>query len=376
MKWEEYRAQFPGLSRYTYLNTAASGVVSVRAAGAARRYYTDASHHGGVPAERWEAQVARARAHVAAMLGVTPDEVAFVPSTSLAMNFIAQMLAREGRGSVAACELEFPSSTLPFLNAGFSVRWVKAKDGLVRAEDYAAALGKGVRAIVASVTQYSSGCRLDPAALGRVAKEAGCRLVLNLTQAAGSFGVDLRATGADFAAFTGVKWLCAGDGTAAMYVRRDLLEEFPPPVFGWRSVADPYAMDNTETRPRPTADRFEVGGMPLAQIFALGAAARLYATAGRRNVEARTLSLSGLLSGLLRRRGFSLFSPTAPETARSGIVTFRVRGAASLVEALMRRRVNVSCRGGMIRASVHYYNTEEEVERLMWAMDKEGAEPV
>jgi len=372
---EKLREEFEGLREWAYLNTAAMGIVPRAVAAAADAYYEEAAQRSGDVNQIWRDRTEETRKTVASLLNVTPEEIAFLPSTSLGMNLIAMMLKRTGKSEIVAAETEFPTTTLPFLHHGFGVRWVKAVDGALSVESYAEQITPQTAAVVAAVTQFSSGWRLDPVQLGRLAKDKSVLLVLNLTQTVGSFPVDLTAAGADFAAFTGVKWLCAGEGSGVLFVRRAFLEWTKPPIFGWNSTPDPYRMDNSWLEVRRDAARFEVGNIAFAPVFALNAAVKLHNRVGPQNVAERTLNLAAVLAKGLQKAGFSLFTNWEDPAHRSGIVTFKVREAEKVVEALRQRKIAVSARWGMIRASVHWYNTEEEVERFLATLKELGAQP-
>ena len=366
--WKKWREQFPALGRYCYLNTASTGVVSQRAATAGARQFSDSTQFGGVPLPQWREQMEEVRSSAAELVGVSADEVAFTPSTSYGMNIIAQMLSDSKRRRIVVSELEFPSSTLPFLRAGFDVVFVRGEGGAASIERYAEVVDENTVALVASVTQFSSGWRNDPKELAEVAKRHGAFLILNLTQTAGSFSVNLKEADADFACYTGVKWLCAGETMGILYVRRGLLDQFEPPLFGWLSAEEPYLMDNRRLVPAETARRFEVGSLSFPSIFALGEAIRLYFDVGPEKIEERTLELSKSLATKLLDAGFEVLTPFEDEKHRSGIISFSVPDAENVVERLRNMGVIVSFRRGAVRASVHYYNTEEDIERLITAL--------
>ncbi|MCX7702486.1 MAG: aminotransferase class V-fold PLP-dependent enzyme [Planctomycetota bacterium] len=364
-EWSKIRSEFPALSRFCYLNTAGSGVVSQRVAAAGARNFSDYTQFGGVPSPQWNEQIEKIRANVGRFLGVTPEEIAFVPSTSWGMNLIALMLKQSSKRKVVMSDLEFPSTSLPFLNAGFDVVFVESKNGAAKVEKYAEAADSATLAVVASVTQYLTGWRNDAKELAKVARKNEAYLVLNLNQVAGSFKVNLREADADFACFTGVKWLCAGEVMGVLYVRRQLLDAFTPPVFGWRSVQEPYDMDNRNIVPVDSCRRFELGNIPLPCVFALDEAIKFYEEVGAKRVEDRTLYLSKKLAESLIEAGYSVVTPYEEAKHRSGIIYFEVEDAKEVVERLGRMGVIVSYRRGGVRASIHYYNNEEDIERFI-----------
>jgi selenocysteine lyase/cysteine desulfurase len=371
--WNRWRLEFPALSRYCYLNTAASGVASQRVAAAGARNFSDYTQFGGVPSLQWNEQIENIRAEVANFIGASPEEIGFVSCTSWGMNIIALMLKQSKKRKIVMSDLEFPSSSLPFLNAGFDVVFVNNRNGAARIEDYEKATDKDTLAIVASVTQYLTGWRSEPKELAKIARKNEAYLVLNMNQTAGSFMINVKEADADFGCFTGVKWLCAGEVMGVLYVRKQLLDVFSPPVFGWRSVPDPYDMDNKNTTPVDSCRRFELGNIPLPCVFALGEAIKVYKEVGPERIEERTLSLSKMLAESLIEAGYDVVTPYEDERHRSGIIYFKVEDAENVVDRLRKMGVIVSYRHGGIRSSVHYYNNEDDIERFIDSLKTIGA---
>jgi selenocysteine lyase/cysteine desulfurase len=121
---------------------------------------------------------------------------------------------------------------------------------------------------------------------------------------------------------------------------------------------------------KPTARRFEDASPNLPGILGLGAALNLVVRAGLARVEAHVLHLAQLLRDELPRRGYQLVAPGVRAAEHSGIVSFRhPRMVPDEVDARLRdARVILSVRGDFLRASPHYYNNEDDVDRLLEAL--------
>lgn len=362
--WAKIRNRYPALTSYVYLDTAGTGVMSNATARAAKQFYESVRKHGNLELPEWLERVDKARREIAELIGASPSEIAFVSNTSHGMNIAALML--KGQGEVIANDMEFPSTTVPWLNQGCKVRFVRSQKGVVGLEEIKNAMGrrkKGV--IVHSYVQYATGFRQDMVGLGRLARKRGHYFVANITQGCGAFPVDVKKWGVDFACCTGIKWLCAGEGAGFMYIRRGLLKKFPAPLAGWFSVKHPLKMNNRAINLKDKAARFELGGLNMPNIFALGNAVKEIQKLGVQNIAQRIYSLTDYLIEKLKEKRITLGSPV-DFIYRSGIVLLKVAHASMLAEVLKNRDVCVSARGGGLRVSLHFYNSRDDIDRLIY----------
>jgi aspartate aminotransferase-like enzyme len=142
--------------------------------------------------------------------------------------------------------------------------------------------------------------------------------VVNASQSAGVFPIDVKRMGIDALCATGHKWMLAGYGSGFVYLSREILDATRPRAVSWMSVEDPFAMrnDSYELR-RDAAARSETGCPHFAGIFALGEAARQLLELGVEQVERRALALNRRMTERLTEAGWKVLSPLADERARS-----------------------------------------------------------
>jgi selenocysteine lyase/cysteine desulfurase len=366
--WPRVRAEFPITENYAYLNSAGAGPVSRRVAGAAEQFYRETLESGDRLWDVWLARRERARADVAHLINAEPDEIAFTTNTSSGMNLIVDAL--EGAGEVVSCELEFPVSTIPWLHRGIRVRLVKATNGVLRAEDVlAAAAGGGSAVICLSHVQYSNGFRMPLEEIG--ANKGRSIFVVNASQSAGVFPIDVKRMGIDALCATGHKWMLAGYGSGFVYLSRGLLERTRPRAVSWMSVEDPFAMRNDSYRLREdAAARSETGCPHFAGIFALGEAARHLLEIGAERIERRTLALNRQLTQSLKTAGWEVLSPLGEESWRSAETLVRADDPRLAVRHLSRHRVAVTIKPEGFRAATHFFNDEADIARLANALDE------
>ena len=365
--WAGVRAEFPVTETFAYLNSAGAGPVSRRTADTAAQFYRETLESGDRLWEHWLAQRERARADVARLINAEPDEIAFTTNTSAGMNLIVDAL--EGAGRVVSCDLEFPVTTIPWLHRGARLRLVEARGGVLRAEDVLAAAGAERSVICLSHVQYSNGLR---APIEEVGAQKGRHLfVVNASQSAGVFPIDVKRMKIDALCSTGHKWMLAGYGSGFVYLSRELLAQTRPRAVSWLSVEDPFAMRNDSYHLRTdAAARAETGCPHFAGIFALGESTRHLLELGVERVERRALELNRHLTESLKASGHEVLSPLGDERWRSAETLVRAADPTRTVKHLARQRVAVTIKPEGFRAATHYFNDNSDITRLVAALEE------
>jgi len=307
----------------------------------------------------------------ARLINAKPEEIAYIPNTSIGLNIIANMLEYNENSNIVTTDLEFPSVVYPWLRKKLNVevRYVKNVDGKLRDEDFERAIDEDTAAIVVSHVEYANGFRNNLKSLSRLAHEHGAFLVVDAIQSTGAIKVDVKQDDIDFLATACYKWLLGPSGIGFLYIKEELIEEFEPPMVGWASV-EPEVFETVEfwdiwnLRLSKTASRFEVGGLNVIGCIGAAAALKLLLDYGMENVESRILDLTDYLIGRVKEAGWKLQTPEE-KSCRSGIVNFLIDRPAEKVEQLAKRGIIVSARANGIRVSPHFYNTIGEIDKLV-----------
>ena len=365
INWDDIRKQFPVTENSTYLNAAAAGPLSRATMAAATEYYEQMMDDGDTHWDEWLEKREDVRRKVAAFINAEPDEIALTTNTSSGMNVIIDAL--ETHGEVISCNLEFPVSTLPWMNRRIPVHLVKSVGGAVELDDIRASMNVRTGVISLSHVQYSSGFRSDLEALGNM--KGGHAFVVNASQSAGVFEIDVKRMKIDALCATGHKWMLSGYGSGFVYLSRELLERSKPRAIGWLSVQDPYGDRNDEVHLRhDAAARAELGCPHFAGIFALGASAGLITHLGIKNVEEHALSLNRILTNRLSESGWNVLSPLSDEKMRSAETLVSVADPAGMVAKLAEGKIIVTKKPQGIRVATHFFNNEDDIERLVEAL--------
>ena len=365
-QWRDIREQFPVTANLVYLNTAAAGPLARVTAQAAVSYYEQMKNDGDLHWDEWLARREEVRAKVAAFINAEPDEIGLTTNTSSGMNIIIDAL--EKHGEVISCDLEFPVTTIPWMHRRIPVHLVKSSGGIVRPEDLRGAMNTRTGIISLSYVQYSNGFRSDLAAVGEI--KGSHALVVNASQAAGAFEIDVKRMKIDALCATGHKWMLSGYGSGFVYLSRELQANSHSRSIGWLSVQDPYGLRNDEVHlRRDVSARAELGCPHFAGIFALGASVDLFRSIGMKNIETRALDLNRLLTNRLQEAGWRVLSPLSDEQFRSAETLVATESPARVTGALAEKKIMVTEKPEGIRVSTDFFNNEEDVDRLIEALD-------
>ncbi|MEO7971799.1 MAG: aminotransferase class V-fold PLP-dependent enzyme [bacterium] len=365
--WSKIRKQFPVTEHSVYLNTAAAGPLARATVEAASAYYRLMMNDGDIHWDEWLAQREVVRNKVASFINAEPDEVALTINTSTGMNVIIDAL--ENHGEVISCDLEFPVSTLPWMNRRIPIHLVKSHEGQVGIQDLRDAMNVRTGVICLSHVQFSNGFRTNLEELGNA--KGGHALVINAAQSAGAFAIDVKRMKIDALCSTGHKWMLSGYGSGFVYLSRELQAASKPHAIGWLSLQDPFTMRNDEAHLRhDAAARTELGCPHYAGIFALGASVDLIGNVGIENVEARALELNRHLTDRLSDSGWQVLSPIKDEATRSAQTLVAAANPAELVSKLARQKIIVTEKPQGIRVATGFFNNEVDVDHLIEALAK------
>jgi kynureninase len=190
-------------------------------------------------------------------------------------------------------------------------------------------------------------------------------VILDTYQSAGIIPVDVNALGVDFAVGGCLKWLCGGPGNAFLYTRQDLLNAAAPAFTGWLARAHPFAFDADDAELRTDAMRMMNGTPAIPAYYAALAGLDIINAVGVDRIRARSRELSARLLARVDELGFASAAPRDPERL-AGTVAVSVPDALAVARTLKARDFIVDYRPGVgIRISPHFYNTPEEVDRIV-----------
>jgi len=371
MTVEQARREFPHTwSNMVYLNHAAVAPLSFRVRDAVNRYMTRRALKGIEPYPWAVRMVNETRALLAQMLHARADQIAFVMNTSDGLNIIAQGLDWLPGDRVLLNDLEFPTNLYPFLNLkhrGVEADIIKSTDGRITPAQIEAAITPRTKLLSISHVQYRTGFKADLAAIGTICRKHNILFVVDAIQALPHTPIDVERDNIDFLASGGHKWMMSGEGAAFVYVSDRALAAIEQPFVGWTSVEDPFDPTPHIDRLRHGAARFENGTLNFPGIAALNASLKFFNEFDLDKMERHVLNLSGYLIERFERHGVETIT-TSEESERAGIVSFKFPNAEQTFERLEKQNIIISFRSGFLRASPHFYNTQDELKKLVVAL--------
>jgi len=369
MDLQAIRRAFPVTERWIYFNHAAVAPVSRAVAAAMAQLVGDVRDNGIVHIESWYSLYGAARQSVATLIGARARDIAFVKNTTDGILLVANGVEWSDGDNAVIGEGEFPANVYPWLNLerrGVQVRWVPLRQGRLLVDDFAAAIDARTRVLTVSSVEFHSGFRNDLASLGQLCRERGVLFVVDGIQSVGALAMDVEALGVQCLAADGHKWLMGPEGCALFYCSPAALDRLQVTGLGWAGVAQAQDFLHIDTTLQADARRFETGTQNTAGIAGLRAAIDLLLASGVSHIEARVLELTSRLCEGLERRRYRLLSPRGPGES-SGIVTFDSpeHDSTELERRLRESGVVATERGGCVRLSPHFYNTESEVDAVL-----------
>ncbi|MEM9366004.1 MAG: aminotransferase class V-fold PLP-dependent enzyme [Planctomycetota bacterium] len=371
--WDWWRNQMPVTKHWAYFDHAAVGPLSGPAATVVRNFAIEAAEHGDTPWLSWSQRVHSLRDTTAKLLNCDRDEVALIPNTTTGINVIAEGFPWNEGDNLVSPEGEFPSNLFPWQNQahrGVSMRLVPRRDGRVEVNDLMAQVDDRTRIIALSWVGYASGFRIDLPRLVAAAHAEGVLVMLDAIQGLGMYPLDWQTCPVDFLAADGHKWLLSPEGAGVAVIRREHIPTLRATDVGWASVKNSHDYQHPKLELKDEAARFESGSANMVGLMALAASMELFVAVRQRFgpdcISKRVCDLAAYAHNALKRAGATaLFGPFETDHA-SGIVTFEVAGMspATFRKRALDHGIVVSCRGGGVRASIHAYNNETDIDQL------------
>lgn len=375
--WQWWRQQMPISEKWAYFDHAAVAPLPRPTSESIVSFAQEAMLDGDTCWPRWAEENERLRAEVADLLTCKTSEIALIPNTSFGINAVAEGIHWQPGDNVVLPAGEFPSNLFPWLNQrrhGVEVRIIGNHDANeIDVERLLSAIDDRTRLVAASWVGFASGYRLDVDQLTAEIHRRGTLFFLDAIQGLGIFPLNLQKTPIDFLAADGHKWLLGPEGAGVLMIREPHLASLACVPVGWNSVRAAHQFSDATFELRSTAARYEIGSQTMVGMRALRQSLAIFLQVrkvhGEQAIGDRILDLSEQLISGLKQLGATIAGVTSRER-RSGIVTFSLPNTepATIRRIALEQNVVLSCRGIGVRASVHAYNDEADLRRLLGAV--------
>lgn len=382
---QQFRAETRGTALRTHFNNAGTSLPPDIVVDTVISYIKEEAMFGGYETEAsYQEQLEYTYTLIARLINAEKDEVAIVENSSQAWGLAFNGIRFNPGEEIITSEMEYETNLFGFINArkafGVVIKVIENDEaGNFSLAALEAAITPATRLIAVTHIASSSGSMLPVAEIGKIARSHNILYLVDACQTVGQLPINVKEMGCDMLSVTGRKFLRGPRGTGFLFVRKDVLAQLK--VFFMDSLAATWINQDTYEL-RPDARRFELFEKNRALNLGLGKAIEYALAIGVDRIWERIQ----LLSALLREQLSAIEGVTVHDKGqhRCGIVTFTCASTDSQVikSALALKHINVAVSlagstllymnkqrlANVVRASVHYYNTEEEIKFLCAAV--------
>ena len=389
---ERWRDEFPILASSVYMISNSLGAMP-RQTRANLAEYAETWASRGVRGweERWWEMPTEVGNKIARVIGAPAGTVSMHENVTTAqMVALSCLRPTAGRRRIVCSAMDFPSMIYLYRAqqaAGFELRVVPAEDDLTASTDrLIAAIDESTAVVAFSHVLFRTSYIMDADAIIRHAHRVGATTMLDTYQSAGIIPVDVGALDADFAVGGCLKWLCGGPGNAFLYTRPDRLKRAQPSFTGWLSRQHPFDFDIEESDPdllapgssaqetsksrsdpglRSDAMHMMNGTPSIPAYYAALAGLDIINAVGVNRIREASRAMTQRLLSLVDEYGFTSAASRDPDRL-AGTVAVNVPDALRVARTLKARDFVVDYRPPVgVRISPHFYNTVDEIDRIM-----------
>ncbi|WP_234572051.1 aminotransferase class V-fold PLP-dependent enzyme [Rhodohalobacter sp. 614A] len=374
MNKSELRAIFPHLEKdHTYLNHAAISPQSDRVKEALERFISDRNSGNIDNFEEWMKITEETRGLIAQLINTGgTDRISFMGNTSDAISVVAEGFDWNPGDEIILNTMEFPANIQPFRileRKGVKLIYLEPDDeGKVTRDMIEDAITSKTKFVSISAVQYLNGFRADLKSIGEVCQKNDIYFIVDGIQALGAIEIDVEACQIDALATGGHKWLMGPMGIGFLYLSEKLANDLTPAKTGWLSVETPWELSNFNQEWLPISQHLETGTFNMMGIVGFNASLSNLLGIGKEAVEKEIMELTAhLFANVLPINGVQIITPKSPEH-HAGIFTFSLpenSNAEEVVHRLQTEKMTISAREGFVRISPHYYNTTNELDRVL-----------
>ncbi len=389
------RRDFPILEKgVTYLDSAASSLTPEQVVLKEMEFYRGYRANVERGVHRWSQQASReyegAHDEVARFINAPgPENVAMLRNTTEGINLVANSLDWKKGDKIVTTVIEHHSNFITWLRVanrfGCKLEVVRStEEGVFDLADFEKVVNDRTRIVAVTGVSNVLGVILPLKEIGAIAHEHGAKFLVDGAQSVPHLKTDVKRDGIDYLAFSGHKML-GPTGVGGLYIGEEELYSTEPLCIGGGTISD-VSIDSYALTVSPM--RFEAGTPAIAQVIGLGEACRYLNRVGMADITRWDHALAKrIVEGLSEIEGVKIYGPTDPKK-RVGIVSFNIRDLNPVDVALtLDTQYAIAVRSGHhcalplmkelfktnegnVRASTYLYNTNEEIDKLLKAVEE------
>jgi selenocysteine lyase/cysteine desulfurase len=366
---KKIREQFPYLKHgKIYFNHASTGPLCAPVLESIQRVLYEKSETNIDEYLGLQAVINETKTDLASLINTFPDRIAFVDNTTNGINILAAGLQLKPGDHILLNDLEFPANVYPFLNLqkkGIVIDFAKSHDGIVSAEDIIENIVPETKLVSISQVQFLTGYRVNLEKIGKVCREKEIFFSVDAIQGLGAVRLDVLNDNIDFVSAGSQKWLLGLQGLGFIYISEKLQKKVEQDCIGWLSVEDAWNFLHYDLKLKNTADRYQGGTLNSIGIYALNASLKLFKQFNFNEIENCIVDNSMYL---IKKLGETRFKPVIQEVDPhniAGIISFKDADWKKVYDSLSKENIDCSVRLGYVRMSPHFYNTKEEIDKVI-----------
>jgi len=370
------RALFPHTENVVYFNSASYGPFSTLLRDAVcdnvelrMRADRDDSHDAFNAREELRETYAK-------MIGADSAEIGIGSSTSFGLSIAAQGLPLSKGDEVLVSDIEFPALVYVFRSVaeerGLKLTFVESTNRCFDIDKFKAAITDKTKVLALSYVQFFNGYKNDLAALSKICKERGIYFIVDGIQGMGVEPLDVHALGIDIFSSGCQKWMLSPQGCSFFYLSKELQPKLTNPYMCWLGVDWEMNFTDLFKFDLPCFDsarKFELGYYAVLNLLGMKASARLFTDLGIENIQKHNYRLIDQLIAYINSSAFYQPLSAIDKKHRSSIFSFTCEGYKELHRQLLKNRIICVQREGGIRISVHLFNDESDIQKLIEQME-------
>ncbi|MGN9866562.1 aminotransferase class V-fold PLP-dependent enzyme [Bacillus swezeyi] len=368
--YHAYRSLFPVLSTHIHLGACSGSALAVPVSGALDEYRS-ALLKGGL---NWEALLKKAeeaKEKFSRLIGAEKEEIAVLSSVSDAVSAIAVSLPEQPhRNQIAFTDIDFPAIGQIWLAQDrfkYNLAVIHGEDGMIRLEQFEKQISDQTLLTCVPHVSYYNGFKQNLKDIAGIVHQKGSLLFVDAYQSAGHIPINVKDMDIDILAAGTRKYMLGIPGTAFLYIKRELSEQFQPKMTGWFGKDKPFAFDLHHSGFAEGAKRFETGTPSFIGLYAAEAALKLLLEAAPVQIESYLQKLARFSLQYGKEKGLQIIGPQTVHN-RTSLISIRSEQASRIESLLREKNIITSSRNDVIRIAPHFYNTKEEIEHTIDAI--------
>jgi len=316
----------------------------------------------------------RIRWTISNLIHCRPEEIVFTQSTTDGVNMVATGLSFDSKSNVVIRGMghEHHANYYPWLRLSQKLTLKSLKtdlNGFFDIKELHNLVDKNTKCVALSHALYNTGAVLPVEEIGEYLEKNNVSYFIDTAQTVGCFGeYDFKKTKSNFMSFNGSKWLCGPMGTGIFYCKKESSKLLEPSSIGGESA---MVYDETNLAYKDIPDKFQTGFRNYVGFVGLEASINYMLQFGLNNIRSKIMNLSNQMREELSKiSGITLFGPE-DQSKRTSIVSFSIDGQdpQKIVELLEKKKIVIAVREivnkKILRASPHFFNSEEEIQKVV-----------